>query len=86
MKWSEEAMRDSFFMSDISPQRPGFNRRIWRKLEELVRDQAIANEEVYIVTGPILADGPYEEFCIVIHFGKRNLPWVKTCPLWEKRG
>jgi len=73
-------------MSDISPQRPGFNRRIWRKLEELVRDQAIANEEVYIVTGPILADGPYEEFCIVIHFGKRNLPWVKTCPLWEKRG
>ena len=45
----------------VSPQAPGFNRGIWRKLEEWVRDQAIANEELYIVTGPVLTDGPYQE-------------------------
>lgn len=61
MKWSEEAMRDSFLMSNMSPQAPGFNRGIWRRLEEWVRDQAIANEEVYIVTGPVLTDGPVPE-------------------------
>jgi endonuclease G len=61
MKWSEEAMRDSFLMSNLSPQKPGFNREIWRRLEEWVRDQAVANEEVYVVTGPVLTDGPYQE-------------------------
>ena len=45
----------------MSPQMPGFNRGIWRKLEEWVRDQAIANEELYVVTGPVLTDGPYQE-------------------------
>jgi len=61
MKWSEEAMRDSFYMSDMSPQKPGFNRGIWRKLEEWVRDQVLVNEEVYVVTGPVLTDGPFQE-------------------------
>jgi len=61
MKRSEKAMRDSFFMSNMSPQSPGFNRGIWRRLEEWVRDQAVANEEVYVVTGPVLTDGPYQE-------------------------
>jgi endonuclease G len=45
----------------MSPQQPGFNRGIWKRLEEWVRDQAEANGEVYIVTGPVLTDGPYEE-------------------------
>ena len=54
-------MRDSFFMSNMSPQAQGFNWGIWRKLEEWVRDQAIENEELYVVTGPVLTDGPYQE-------------------------
>jgi len=61
MKWSSEAMSDSFFLSNMSPQRPGFNRGIWRRLEGWVRDQALGNEEVYVVTGPVLTDGPYVE-------------------------
>jgi endonuclease G len=60
MKWSAEAMDDSFYMSNMSPQVPGFNRDIWRQLEALVRYWAIVHEELYIVTGPILTDGPYE--------------------------
>ena len=32
-KWSSTAMSESFFMSNMSPQKPGFNRGIWKKLE-----------------------------------------------------
>jgi endonuclease G, mitochondrial len=60
MKWSEDAMDESFFMSNMSPQDPGFNRGIWKSLEGLVRDWAVENKEVYVVTGPVLTDGPYE--------------------------
>lgn len=50
-------MIDSFFMSNMSPQKPGFNRGIWKKLEGQVRKWAISNDEIYVVTGPILEEG-----------------------------
>ena len=58
MKWSKKAMDDSFYMSNISPQVPGFNRGIWKKLEFLVRKWAVENEKIYIATGPIFRDNP----------------------------
>ena len=54
MAFSEDAMRESFFMSNMSPQIKEFNGGIWRELEENVRAWASDNEELYIVTGPIL--------------------------------
>ena len=45
-----------FFMSNISPQVPSFNRGIWKKLESLVRRWAEDNKKVYITTGPIFSD------------------------------
>jgi endonuclease G len=57
MKFSAQAMSESFYMSNVSPQLPGFNRGIWKKLEEQVRDWAIENKTVYITTGPILEKG-----------------------------
>lgn len=54
MRWSEKAMEESFYFSNISPQLPSFNRGIWKKLEEKVRDWAIELDSVLIVTGPIL--------------------------------
>ncbi len=38
MKWSPDAMGASFFMSNMSPQNPSFNRGIWKKLEGQVRN------------------------------------------------
>ena len=58
--WSEEAMDDSFFLSNMSPQVPAFNRGIWAKLESIVRTFAKDNKSLYVVTGPILIDGPYD--------------------------
>ena len=57
MVWSEIAMAESFYYSNISPQNPSFNRGIWKKLEELVRTWAIQNDAVYVVTGPVLNTG-----------------------------
>jgi len=56
-RWSQEAMEESFYMSNMSPQDPDLNRKIWAELEEEVRKWAVENEKVFVVTGPILADG-----------------------------
>jgi endonuclease G len=56
MKWSELAMDESFYYSNMSPQLPAFNRGIWKKLEEQVRDWAVSLDSVLIVTGPILSE------------------------------
>ncbi|QEN03652.1 DNA/RNA non-specific endonuclease [Thiospirochaeta perfilievii] len=59
MKISKKAMSESFYMSNMSPQRPGFNRGIWKKLESFVRFWAVENEELYIVTGPVFTEETY---------------------------
>ncbi len=57
MGWSEATIAESFYYSNMSPQEPGFNRGIWKKAEELVRNWAIENKDIYIVTGPVLTAG-----------------------------
>ena len=57
MKWSPIAMSESFYMSNMSPQRPSFNRGIWKRLEEQVRKWAVDNKSVYIATGGVLIPG-----------------------------
>ncbi|MBC8489973.1 MAG: DNA/RNA non-specific endonuclease, partial [Bacteroidetes bacterium] len=54
MKWSSTAMSESFYMSNMSPQHPSFNRGIWKKLEGNVRNWADDNGEIFVVTGPFL--------------------------------
>ena len=57
MGWSAPAMAKSFYYSNMSPQEPGFNRGIWKRLEGLVRTWAVDNKSVFIVTGPVLTNG-----------------------------
>jgi endonuclease G len=52
--FSEAAMSETFYMSNISPQASNFNKGIWRELEELVRSWAKRDKELYVVTGPVL--------------------------------
>lgn len=56
MSWNEQVMLESFFYSNVAPQTPGFNRGIWKRLEELVRNWAVEYGSVYVVTGPVLSD------------------------------
>ncbi len=59
--FSEEAMSESFFMSNMSPQAPGLNREIWQYLEGQVREWAASYGKVYVVTGPVL-EKPAENY------------------------
>lgn len=56
MKFSAQAMSESFYMGNVSPQLPGFNRGIWKKLEEQFRSWAPNSHPVFVVTGPVLTD------------------------------
>jgi endonuclease G len=57
MAFSTNAMKESFFMSNMSPQAEAFNGGIWRELEENVRDWAYKENHLYVVTGPALKQG-----------------------------
>ncbi len=54
MAYSVETMKESFFMSNMSPQEPAFNRGIWNTLENSVRSVAGNCDCLYVVTGPVL--------------------------------
>ncbi len=55
MRFSQTAMEESFYMSNMSPQKPGFNRGIWKELEGWVRDKAEEKGSLYVISGGILA-------------------------------
>lgn len=60
-KWSEEAMNDTFYLSNMTPQlQDNFNAGIWLKAEDFVREVCSRSEFVFVVTGPVLTDGPYD--------------------------
>lgn len=56
-KWSKKALSESYFYSNMSPQKPELNRERWAELEGNIRQYVTANnEQVYVVTGGILTD------------------------------
>lgn len=58
MRWSKEAMKECFYLSNMVPQvGNGMNRGIWKNLEEHVRSWATERGELYIFTGPIYDGG-----------------------------
>ena len=54
MSFDEKAMSDTFFMSNMTPQNPQFNRGIWKDLEAQVRIWVKEFGRAYVVSGPIL--------------------------------
>lgn len=59
MKWSETAMCESCYLSNICPQDHNLNGDRWRILEEKCRDLADDYSSVNIVCGTIIEDGRY---------------------------
>lgn len=56
MKWSKDAMEESFYMSNISPQNHNLNSGVWKSIEELVRDNAARYGKLLVATGPVFTD------------------------------
>ena len=59
MKWSEQAMRECFYLSNICPQDHKLNTGTWKTLEEKCREYARYFGNVYIVCGPIVKNNKY---------------------------
>lgn len=53
MKWSHQAMLESFYLSNVCPQNKNLNRGDWKELEELERQWALSEGTVSITAGPI---------------------------------
>ena len=49
-------MSQTFLMSNMTPQRPSLNRRIWRQLEDQVRSLAQAHGSIWVFTGSLFLD------------------------------
>ena len=59
MKWSAQALEESYYFTNICPQDHEMNGQAWRKIEELTRRLAKHYGSVYVVCGPVLGTGHY---------------------------
>ncbi|MFN8356469.1 MAG: DNA/RNA non-specific endonuclease [Spirosomataceae bacterium] len=56
-KYDQSLTYETFYMSNMSPQKPELNQHIWNDMENKIRDWAEDREELIIVTGPVLKKG-----------------------------
>lgn len=59
-KWSNQAMYESFLLTNICPQNKTLNTGDWEQIESLSRQWAKKYGEIYIVCGPIVYDEKYK--------------------------
>ncbi|MGR3912018.1 MAG: DNA/RNA non-specific endonuclease [Candidatus Rhabdochlamydia sp.] len=48
-----EAKKETFYLSNISPQVPDLNRKLWLKLERYARSLIPLWDKIYVITGPL---------------------------------
>lgn len=56
MKWSQKAMLESFYMTNVCPQDRVLNAGLWLKLERKCRHWAKNYGKVWIITGPVYSE------------------------------
>lgn len=59
MKWSVQAFEESYYLSNICPQKHALNAGDWLKTERLGRRMAEKYGKVYIICGPVFTDNKY---------------------------
>lgn len=57
-KCCQDLMDETFYMSNISPQAPEFNREIWEQLESQVRQWVRRDKELLVITGSVIGERP----------------------------
>lgn len=58
-RWSPTALSESYFYSNMSPQKPELNREKWAEMEDLLREYVMNNgHKLFVVTGPVMKDSP----------------------------
>jgi endonuclease G len=57
-RWSRKALSESYYYSNMSPQKPELNRESWAMLEDKLRYHVIATgHPIFVVTGPVITPG-----------------------------
>ena len=59
-KWDEQAMNESFLLTNVCPQDRGLNSGVWNRIEIDCRRWAKKYGDVYIVCGPVLLNREHE--------------------------
>lgn len=58
MRWNYDALKGTYYYSNISPQVPELNRETWADLEDWGRRYVnFSKRRVFVITGPVLRDG-----------------------------
>lgn len=57
LKWSDQAINQSFSMANACPQSHSLNEGGWQKLEEKVREWVQRDSALIVITGPIVEQG-----------------------------
>lgn len=57
--WDEDALNETFYLTNICPQNEELNKGDWNYLEKQVRYWARDFGRVWVVTGPIIGSGKY---------------------------
>ena len=57
LKWSENAMAQSFLMTNICPMAKSLNEGGWAKLEEKVREWVLRDSALLVFAGPVVHEG-----------------------------
>ncbi|MBK8498816.1 MAG: DNA/RNA non-specific endonuclease [Flavobacteriales bacterium] len=58
MRWNYEALKGTYYYSNVCPQVPELNRGTWAELEDWGRRYVnFSKRRLFIVTGPVLRDG-----------------------------
>ena len=57
LKWSPDAMRQSFLLTNVAPMHKALNEGGWAKLEEKVREWTVRDSALLVFTGPVVSDG-----------------------------
>ena len=58
-KWSDRAMTETFYYTNICPQNSTLNQKYWNTLEKKVRKCAMEFGKVWVVTGPVVGGNVY---------------------------
>lgn len=56
MKWSPQAVMESDYYTNICPQHEKLNTKLWKRIENLVRNLAIQYDSVHVICGPVFTD------------------------------
>jgi len=85
-RFGPKAQKETYYLSNITPQYQRVNRNIWQELESAIREWAGKSDTVWVVTGPVFNAGrdtqwlgrrriavPHAYFCAVRRTGTTGL-------------